>query len=188
LRFDNLDLFEDVADDRRDRRESGTKLLVRYVKDCLLGVLKDFLGGILVLVAPGHHLVRDLDQAAQGRFLSDNLGVKLYVNGPRQAVGKARQVSGASYSIEFACTLEFFFQRDQVDGPRAGHQPEHLVENPSMTFQVEVLGLQVFKHRQDGPVIEEDCSQYGSLRFEVVRKRLFQADIGHEDLRLTIDD
>ena len=113
----------------------------------LFGMLQDFFRGILVLVAARHGLVGDLDQAAQRRFLLDDLGVVLDVHRARHAVGEARQVGGAPDAFEFVGALEFFFEGDQVDGLGGVHQLEHLLEDPAMAVEVEVLGLEVSQRR-----------------------------------------
>ena len=157
----------------RDRRKSGTELLVGDIEYRFFDVLQNFLRRFLILVAAGHGFVGDLDQPAQSRFLFDDLGVVLDVDGTRQAVGEAGQVGGASDAFEFVGALEFFLERDQVDRPGIVHQLEHLLEDAPMTVEVEVLRFQALKNREDGFVVEKDRSQNRAFRFQVVREAFF---------------
>ena len=183
-----LDLLEDVADDRGDGRKAGMELLAGDIEYRLFDVLQNFLGGFLVLVAARHGLVGDLDQAAQSRFFLDDLGVVLDVHRARQAVGEACQVGGASDAFEFVGALEFFLERDQIDRPGAVHQLEHLLEDPPVAVEIEVLRLEGLEDRKHSFVVEEYRSQDRTLRLQVVGKRFFQADVGHFELTITIDE
>ena len=174
-----LDLLEDVADDGSDGGKAGTELLAGDVEDCFFDVLQDFFGRFLILVAAGHGLVGDLDQPAQSRFFLDDLGVVLDVHGPRQAVGEACQVGGASDAFELVGALELLLESDQIDRPGIVHQLEHLLEDSPMALEVEVLRLEGFENGEHSFIVEKDCSQDRAFRFQVVGKRFFQADVGH---------
>ena len=142
-------------------------------------MLQDFFGGFLVLVAARHGLVGDLDQPAQSRLFFDDPGVVLDVHRPRQAVGEAGQVGGAPDAFKLVGALEFFLESDQIDRPGVVHQLEHLLENPPMALEIEILRPEGLEDGKHSFVVEEYRSQDRTLRLQVVGKRFFQADVCH---------
>ena len=135
------------------------EMLACNIEDSFFYMLQNVLGRLFILVAAGHRLIGNLDQPAQRRFFFDDLSVKLNIEGSRQAVGQAGEVGSAPYTLKLAGALQFFFERNQVDGTGAIHEKEHLLEYSPVAVEVEVLGFEDFKYVEQSLIVKEDCSQ-----------------------------
>ena len=172
-----IDRSEGVADDLLDPLKALANALLGELEDGSLGVVEDFVGGLGLLAGLGDGGIGNADQPAQNGLVADDSDVMLDGRAVGHAVEQSGDVADIADGLQVFLLLEFFDQRNDVDGPRRLGQIHHARINAAVRVDGKVFGLQVLGGVVEGMIIEQDRAEDGALGFNVRRET---ADGGFE--------
>jgi hypothetical protein len=77
--------------------------------------------------------------------------------------------------------MEFFGQRDEVNGLLGFAERNHLRKDAAMLIEKEIFGAEILDGGVEGVVVEENGAEDGALGVEVIGERLFESGVhGHK--------
>ena len=79
------------------------------------------------------------------------------------------EICTSSASFQVAPAVQFFGQRDQIDGLLAFPQRDHLRKDAPVLVQKEVLGAKVLDCGVQRMVVQQNRAQHGPLGIQVIR-------------------
>jgi hypothetical protein len=131
--------------------------------------------------------VRRVDEIPQNRFLFDDVRVMLHVRHARHTIGERREIRRTAGGFEFPEAMQFFRQRDEVNGLLRFAERDHLHEDAAMLIEKKIFGAQVFDCGIQRVVVEQNRTEDGALGFEIIWKGAFEMRVcGHGTWRISL--
>ncbi len=166
-----LNRLEAGVRQRAHRHEAFAHAIFRDGENRLLCLVQDEIGFLLGFVRVGENLVGGENQVSKRGFFADDPRVVLHVGGVGQSVRQRRDVGGPAHFVELSGPRQLFLQRDEIDGVPPLAEVDHFFEDAPMRIPEKIAGLQNFGRRVERVVVDEDRTQHGSLRLEVMGQR-----------------
>ncbi len=161
-----------------DGDEPGADAVFGEREDRGLGVVENGVGAVFAFKGALLNVVRGVNQIAQHRFFFDDARVMLHVGDARHAVGERSEIGRAAGSVQIAAAVQFFRERDEVNGLLAFAERDHLGENAAMLIEEEIFGLQMLDGGIERVVIEDDGAEDGTFGVEIIGEGLFENGVG----------
>ena len=166
---DSFQPLEIVLDDVFNRNETCLHAVFRQSENRRFRVIQDGVCAVFTLESILLDVVSGVNQVAQHRFLFDDARVVLNVRDLGHAIGQRRQIRRPSRGFQVAPAVQFFGQRDQIDGLLAFPQRDHLRKNPPVLVQEEVLRAKILDCGVQRMVVQQNRAQHGPLGIQVIR-------------------
>ena len=174
---------EGVLDDRRNVGEALAETVLGELEDALLGAVDDLFGFVGVVDGFGDGQLRDVDEAAQQRFVTNDADVVLDAGPVGNAVDERREVRNAADCLDLLAAIELLGKGDHVNRAASLLQIAHAREDAAMGVEREVVGLKfgglIVQH-----VVEQDRAEDGALGFKCSREAAFQIVFGGRHRRV----
>ena len=107
--------------------------------------------------------MRGVDQAAQHGLFLDDARVVLDVGDVRHAVRERGEIGSAAGGFQFAAAVQFFGERDEVDGLLGFAESDHVRENVAVMREKKSSGLSVSTAALRALIVEQDGAEDATL-------------------------
>src|SRR5215472_9413298 len=133
---------EGITDDRRNVGEAFAQSVLGEGEDLLFGKVDDIFGILGVLDSTSDSVLSKGDQATQHRLVAHDANIMLDTGPLGYAIDERRKIGNATDCLDFLATVEFFSQRDHVDGTAGILQITHARKDTAMSVEGEIVGLE----------------------------------------------